>query len=150
MKRSARNRSYEISTYASRGRWRRNVAAFFGLWLILFNVVAAAALPSSALAGRAPFLDGALGDRIVICTGLGMVVVDHDGHPVKTPSGEPQPLCPFCLPLMQGALDAPAVQNCDVDASRIAGEAGLLVGATDVAVSHRLVASASPRGPPSA
>ena len=109
MKRSARNRRYDISTCASRGRWRRNVAAFFGLWVILFNVAAAAALPSSPLASRAPFLDGALGDRIVICTGFGMVVVDHDGHPVKTPTGEPQPLCPFCLPLMQGALDAPAI-----------------------------------------
>jgi len=120
------------------------------LWLILFNVVAAAALPSSALANRAPFLDGALGDRIVICTGFGMMVVDRDGHPVKTAPGDPQPLCPFCLPLMQGAVDAPAVHSGDLDAPRIAGEAALLFDATDIAVSHRLVASASPRGPPGA
>lgn len=150
MKRSARNRSYDISADASRGRGRRGVTALFGLWLILFNIVAAAALPSSAQAGRAPFLDGALGDRIVICTGAGMIVVDREGHPVKTPAGEPEPLCPFCLPLMQGAVDAPAVDNCDAGAFRASSRAELRSDATSVAAPRRLVASASPRGPPRA
>ena len=64
MRRAVRIRRYDTATDASRGRGRRGVMAFLGLWLIVFNVLAATALASGAPSSRGPSFADALGDRI--------------------------------------------------------------------------------------
>jgi hypothetical protein len=96
------NRRYDLSLDPARGRGRRGFAGIFGLWIVLFNILAAMLLGAVA---KADASDGLEGGKIVVCTGLGMVTFDRDGKP--TDPGAPQALCPFCLPMMQGQLDAP-------------------------------------------
>lgn len=143
---SARRKTYDTSTDPSRGRIRREVASALGLLVILFNLVAGTLLASSANAANAPFLDEIFGDRIVICTGAGMIVLDAQGNPVPQ-DGTVDPMCVFCLPLVAGGADAPVVVAL-LDAP-LAFEPETWVVETHVAPRlSRLVASASPRGPP--
>lgn len=149
MRRAVRIRRYDTATDASRGRGRRGVMAFLGLWLIAFNVLAATALASGAPSSSGPSFADALGDRIVICTGAGMVVFDRDGNPVEAPSGAPAPLCPFCLPMLQGAADAPPACQGEGEQFRAAAvRTAPLVAAAEAPAPAPLIASTSPRGPP--
>lgn len=141
----ARRKTYDTTTDPSRGRIRREVASALGLLVILFNLVAGILVSSSAEAANAPFLDEIFGDRIVICTGSGMIVLDAQGNPVS--DGSVDPMCVFCLPLAQGSADTPVVLP--VLEAPVAFEPETWVVETLVAPKLvRLVASASPRGPP--
>jgi hypothetical protein len=104
---SRRTKAYDLAIDRARGRARREIAAFLGGLLILFNVLAAGVVGASAR-GASPMLGDISSDRIVICTGAGMIVVDHSGKPVEDKGGgSGKTLCPFCLPLMQGHANAP-------------------------------------------
>jgi hypothetical protein len=95
------NRRYDLSLDPARGRRRRGFAAVSGLWIVLFNILAATLLGAAAKADAS----GLEGGKIVVCTGFGMVTLDRDGKP--TDPGAPRAICPFCLPMMQGQLDVP-------------------------------------------
>lgn len=143
---TARHGTYDTSTDPSRGRFRREVVSALGLLIVLFNLVAGIALASSAGTATAPFLDEIFGSRIVVCTGAGMIVLDADGNPVSQ-DGAIEPMCAFCLPLMQGRADAPVVVA--VLEAPLPFVTEPFVVATPVATPVvRLTTSASPRGPP--
>lgn len=137
---------YDTTTDPSRGRIRREVASTLGLLVILFNLVAGTLLASTAEAGTAPFLDEISGDRIVVCTGAGMIVLGPDGRPVSDTGGV-EPLCVFCLPLVAGGADAPVlvalVERPLAEAPRTP-----IVAVVTVPKSAPIVSAASPRGPP--
>jgi hypothetical protein len=141
-----RRKTYDTSTDPSRGRIRREVVSALGLLILLFNLVAGTLLSSSANAADAPFLDEIFGDRIVVCTGAGMVVLDAQGNPVSQ-NGGVDPLCVFCLPLMQGTADAPVVVAV-LEAPLPFVTETFVVETLAAAPVLRLTTSASPRGPP--
>ncbi len=141
-----RRKVYDTSTDPSRGRIRREVVSALGLLIVLFNLVAGIALSSSANAANAPFLDQIFGDRFVVCTGAGMIVLDADGNPVSQ-DGAVEPMCAFCLPLMQGTSDAPVVVAVLEAPLPFVAETFVVETVTATPV-VRPTASASPRGPP--
>lgn len=109
-------RRYDLATTTALGAVRREVASALGVLVVLTNLlvammVAAGAPAGGAQAGGAPTgIDRALdpfgGDRIVICTGSGLVILDRGGRPIgEEPGGA---TCPFCLPLIGGLVDIPA------------------------------------------
>ncbi len=98
---SRRTKAYDLAIDRARGRARREIVAFLGGLLILFNVLAVGVLGASAH-GASP-----MSGDIVICTGDGMIVVDHSGKPAEDKGCAGKTLCPFCLPLMQGNARAP-------------------------------------------
>lgn len=143
---SASRSAYDTSTDPSRGRTRRRVVSVLGLLVVLFDLVAGIVLASTEQSAAAPFLDEIFGDRIVICTGAGMIVLDAQGLPVHD-DGAVQPMCAFCLPLMQGGADAPTVVAF-LDAPPVV-EPIARVRETPPASKHApVVSSSSPRGPP--
>ena len=150
MSRDATSGRYDIGTDSALGRIRRTVASWLGLFLLFSNIVGIGSLPArSAEAGPAPFAQELSGDRIVICTAAGMVVLDRDGHPVETgKTAGHTDFCVFCLPLMHGGMvDAPAtVAVVDIPA------VPLIVAIAPAEVSWpipvRLPGTASPRAPP--
>jgi hypothetical protein len=104
---SRRTKAYDLTIDRARGRARREIVAVLGGLLILFNVLAAGVLGASAHAAS-PMLGDQFSDKVVICTGAGMIVVDHSGKPAEDKGGDSgKTLCPFCLPLMQGHATAP-------------------------------------------
>ncbi len=136
---------YDTSTDPSRGLFRRRVVSTLGLLVVLFNLVAGTLLASTSTSGAAPFLEETFGDRIVVCTGAGMIVLDADGNPL--PQDGTAPMCVFCLPLVHGGADAPVMvalldTPLAVEPVNRGDERHL---APTVAPT---VASASPRGPP--
>lgn len=142
----SRRRRYDTSLTASLGAVRREVAAALGMAAILFNLIAGIALSSGARA-NATMLDDLLGDRIVICTAGGMLVLDRDGTPLRREM-TPDQLCVFCLPLVSGtglAATAPAPALPPPVATLHIGDVPLAV----VSVPP-LVRATSPRGPPAA
>ncbi|MDK9697388.1 MAG: hypothetical protein OEL76_13455 [Siculibacillus sp.] len=142
----AHRRIYDTSTGPSRGRSRRRVVSALGLLVILFNLVAGTLLATTSRSAAAPFLDEVFGDRIVVCTGAGMIVLDAQGNPIHD-EGSVDPMCVFCLPLMQGTADAPTVIA--LLEAPLAGE--LVVRTVEAAPAPKLapaVSSSSPRGPP--
>lgn len=85
---------------------RRLVGAWFGLAVLLVNLISGLGLP--AVPQSVPGLDG----LTVICSAGGMVVVDRDRKPVPPEPRQSGPeFCAFCLPTMQAAMGAasPAV-----------------------------------------
>jgi len=104
---SRRAKVYDLAIDRARGRARREIVAMIGGLLILFNILAAGAFGAPAHPAS-PLLGDLASDRIVICTGEGMIIVDHSGKPVDGKSGSSgKALCPFCLPLMQGLAKTP-------------------------------------------
>lgn len=104
---SRRKQIYDLEIDHARNGAHRGLVATIGALVVLFNVLAATVLGASAQAGS-PLLAGSADDGIVICTGAGMIVVDHDGKPIQGKGGPAhKALCPFCLPLMQGHAKAP-------------------------------------------
>lgn len=143
---SARRKTYDTSTDPLRGRIRREVVSALGLLVVFFNLVAGTLLSSGAGAADAPFLDEIFGDRIVICTGAGMIVLDADGNQIPQ-NGAADPMCVFCLPLMQGSADAPVVLAL-LDVTLTEAPETWVAATPDAPRLSRLVTSASPRGPP--
>jgi hypothetical protein len=86
------------------GVGRRRWPAWLGLFVLLFNLLAAPAIGLGHNGAFAAELDGAM----VICTSQGMLVLDADGksHP-PADSSDHDGICVFCLPLMQGGSLAP-------------------------------------------
>jgi hypothetical protein len=103
---SRRTKIFDLSVDRALGRSRRGIAAWLGGLLILLNVLAAGVGGASAHSASS-IADGLSGDRIVICAGDGMVVVDRSGRPVEDRRSGEKVLCAFCLPLMQGHAKAP-------------------------------------------
>lgn len=143
---SARRRRYDLSTDPTLGAVRREVASALGVLVILLNLIAGTALAATSGNGTAPFLDEVFGDRIVICTGAGMIVLDAEGNPVRQ-DGVVDPMCVFCLPMMAGGADAPApVVLADVP-PRVEARAPDVEVVAAPAI-EPIVAATSPRGPP--
>lgn len=143
----ARRKIYELSTNAALGRGRKNLMAALGALLLIFNIFGAVALGARADA-RAPMLSDLSGDRIVICTGAGMIVIDRDGKPVNQPSGQAQQLCPFCLPLTHGGAAPPAAVALNFCGVVARAESPAVVALALPA--PRLWRPSAPRGPPRA
>lgn len=99
-----RSKGYDIGTGPSTGRSRRFVAAWAGLFLLFFNVVAGGALATQA----PPSLSS--GDHMVVCTAGGMAVIDRNGTPVAPEHAGLNGFCGYCLPLMHGAALGAAAQ----------------------------------------
>lgn len=126
------------------GQIRREVTAALGAFIILFNLVAALALPAMASARETS--DSYLLAEMVYCGEMGGGPVLPDGGPVPAA----KPFCPFCLPLNQGAVDAPQ----PFDLAAILPEFGILRLPAPAELPRPALADVaagpSPRGPPSA
>jgi hypothetical protein len=149
MRMSVAPRHYDTSTDTACGRIRRRVVSWLGLILLISNMVGAVGMPvRPAEAGPAPIAQDLLGDRIVVCTAAGMVVLDRDGNPVETGQAAGHTdFCVFCLPLMHGGVDAPtAIAIIDIPAVPLAVSAVPTAAALPTPV--RLAGAASPRAPP--
>ncbi|MGO8738933.1 DUF2946 domain-containing protein [Rhodoblastus sp.] len=147
MNRVARS-NYDLAIDRSRGRARREIVAALGALVVLFNILAAGLLGASAQAAGSPLLGDPSGDGIVICTGAGMIVVDHNGKPIEDKNGAVHSaLCPFCLPLMQGHAKAP-----DLAGLALAPVALRIAPSRDTesafSFAARLFPGARPRAPP--
>jgi hypothetical protein len=142
---SAQRRIYDTSIDPSRGRMRRRVVSTLGLLVILFNLVAGTLVASTSQSAAAPFLDEVFGDRIVVCTGAGMIVLDAQGNPVH--DGSVDPMCVFCLPLMQGSADAPTLVAL-LDTPQAFEPVTRGPEVAPAAKRAPIVSSSSPRGPP--
>jgi hypothetical protein len=138
---------YDTSIDPSRGSFRREIASALGLLVILFNLISGTLLASTAQAGTAPFLDEVFGDRIVICTGAGMIVLGPDGKPISD-AGTVEPLCVFCLPLMAGGVDAPVLVALIATPLVFVAETPLVESELAPSIAP-VVSAVSPRGPPS-
>lgn len=143
---SARRRCYDLSTDPAQGAVRREIASALGMLVILFNLIAGTALAASSGNGTAPFLDEIFSDRIVICTGAGMIVLDADGNPVLQDGGV-DPMCVYCLPMMAGNADAPAQAVLVDEPLRLEIRAPDVV-ALVAPTTEPIVVATSPRGPP--
>jgi hypothetical protein len=106
--------------------------------LVVAMIIAAGAQTAGAQAGIDRALDPLRGDRIVICTGSGLVILDRGGA-----------TCPFCLPLVGGLVDIPAGNPLAPNGGAIvaAALAALEEDAASVAVRDR---AKPPTGPPAA
>lgn len=141
-------RTYDLEIDRARGRARREIVAAIGALVVLFNILAAGFLGATAQAAASRLLGNSAGDGVVICTGAGMILVDHDGKPIGDKGGAVHTaLCPFCLPLMQGHARAPdpvGVAPAPV-ARRVAPARQIEIAFSFAA---RLSPSARPRAPP--
>ncbi|WP_114861894.1 DUF2946 family protein [Azospirillum brasilense] len=122
-----------------------------GLILLLIGQVLAAALPAPP-SGRAPrFAQDLLGDRIVICTAAGLVVIDRetgapvpaDGAPGHDPAAD---FCQFCLPILHGKAATPVVGELPLPAVGVARCEP--PPAIECRTAGRRFGAAWPRGPP--
>lgn len=128
----------------------RRWGVWFGLLLLLADLLASGlAPPRAAMAGNPLFAQDATGDRIVVCTAGGLVVIDRaTGQPV-TPDADTtaqRDFCVFCLPCMQGgfALPSSAAPALPVVQRIIPPRPR----ATATTPPHRPTGDAWPRGPP--
>lgn len=138
------NRRYDLSLNPARGRRRRGFAGVIGLWIVLFNILAATLFGAVAKA-ETSVAGGFDGEKIVVCTGLGMVTLDRDGKP--TDPGAPRAICPFCLPMMQGRLDVPVAGT--APAAPVAGAVVVMSPCEGVPPTpSRCVRAAPARAPP--
>lgn len=150
MKRGSRRKAYDLSTGGSLGRVRRAVSSWLGIALLALNVLGAAAIPGRAAEeGLSPFAQELLGDRIIVCTAGGMVVMDRAGHGVHTgqASGHSD-FCVFCLPLMHGGAQVPLAPATLADEVPTGPAGDLLPVRPAVAAPARLAGASSPRAPP--
>lgn len=153
---------------APSGSGRRVFAAWLGLFLLAWMVVAGSVLPverardSASGAAMAGFAQELLGDRIVICTAGGMVALDRntgqilDDGPASVPGQDnPVPdshghgsLCLFCLPLLHAGLGGPAGAPAVVPPLGVALAARGHPAFAVVVPPVRLAGAAIPRAPP--
>ncbi|WP_042704805.1 hypothetical protein [Azospirillum sp. B506] len=142
---------------------RLRIGALACLALLTLQLLAAGLPPpsaASALPFAPPFAQDLLGDRIVICTSAGLVVIDRrtgeriaaetapgrrtDGVPVDDAHGGA--FCLFCLPLLHGNSQTPPPVECPVPASPPV--LWRPVPASSDTLTGRPSGSAWPRGPP--
>ncbi|OIR02004.1 hypothetical protein GALL_158620 [mine drainage metagenome] len=147
-------RRYDTAIDRRAGRLRRGVSVWLGLLLLAFNLLAAdmLAAPADAAApsAQAPFAQALRGDRIIICTAAGLVVLDRGGHPVGGGnSAGHQGLCVFCLPLMQGIATAPPLLAVAASPPANPARAVAWTAALSPILPARPTGSVSSRGPPS-
>lgn len=135
-----RHKAYDIDTGPSVGRNRRFVAAWAGLFLLLFNVVA-----GGALATQAPLNFGD-GDHLIVCTAGGMAVIDRNGTPVAPEHAGLNGFCGYCLPLMHGTAMGTAAQPLPQPLAAPAPVALYGTGETAIIASQSRLAQA--RAPP--
>ncbi|MGE5476733.1 MAG: DUF2946 family protein [Bacteroidales bacterium] len=83
------------------GRVRRAVAAWAGLFLLLFNLVAGGALPAQATGSLSS------DDHLIVCTAGGMAAIDRNGTPVSPDHAGENGFCGACLPFCHGAVLTP-------------------------------------------
>lgn len=91
-------RGYDTASDPSVGQGRRRLAAWAGLFLLLFNVLAGGTLPA-----QAAFPDTS-GDHLIVCTAGGMAVIDRNGTPVPPDHAGENGFCGACLPFAHGAV----------------------------------------------
>jgi len=141
--------SYDTSTDPSLGLVRRKVASWLGLVLLAFNLLAGSGLTAQASENSSPaFAQELLGDRIVVCTSAGMVVMDRDGHILDTNGANSHTeFCVFCLPLMQGGIQAPVAMTFVIAPTEYQ-HPDLVPNQPSDPKPARLTGSASPRAPP--
>jgi hypothetical protein len=151
MTKGFRRKIYDTASDGSIGLVRRSVASWLGLVILVLNIAAGGAMPAGAAdSGQPLFAQGLLGDRIVVCTAAGMVVMDRDGNVIDTgkEAGHTN-LCVFCLPLVQGNVHSPAIAAVIVQDAAPARPAGEFVIARHAAIKPSgLNGASSPRAPP--
>jgi hypothetical protein len=147
MSASPGRRIYDLSTDRALGRLRREVVSALGVLIVAFNLFAGMLVASTSAAGLAPYLEESFGERIVICTGAGMIVLDAEGNPVRRDDGI-DAVCAFCLPMVGGIADGPPLVAL-LDAPAMVEPA---LPGPDTAVAFaapaRVAGATSPRGPP--
>lgn len=149
MSASPGRRIYDLSTDRALGRLRRDVVSALGVLIVAFNLLAGIAVASTSAAGLAPYLEESFGDRIVICTGAGMIVLDAEGNPVRRDDGV-DAVCAFCLPMVSGIADAPppvALLDAPAAVEPPLPDADAAIAFVAPA---RVAGATSPRGPPAA
>lgn len=132
------------------GRLRRDVLSWLGLVLLGMNVLTAGLFASSASQPAAAFTQEIADGRIVICTAAGMLVLDRNGQPIPDQNGMNGGVsCVFCLPLMHGGVDAPALSLAVLDAP-LTDEPELPSAPADILPTRHLwlYGASSPRAPP--
>ena len=134
-------------------RLRRSIVSWISLFLLAINL-----LGNNALAARAApshpttpdlFVQDFLNEQIVICTALGLVALDRDGHPINNGGAGHSDICIFCLPLMHGAVAALAQQMTPLPFAGPTTIRAVRHAAPAPAHPARPAGSASSRGPPS-
>ncbi|MFD1626202.1 DUF2946 family protein [Azospirillum griseum] len=128
---------------------RRRIGASVGVWLLLVHLLALGGHPPRADAPSSPlFAQDLSGDRIVICTAGGMVVIDRaTGQPVPPDADRPHgDLCLFCLPGLQGGTDLPTVATLALPVATLCPP--LYSDRPHPPPAARPVGVAWPRGPP--
>lgn len=105
--------AYDTTTDPGCGSIRREVMSCLGIFLVLLNIIAGALLvPRDTDAGLSLANRLLLGDRQVICTAAGMVVIGADGTTLPDDGGAmASELCVFCLPLVQGGKAPPTLAD---------------------------------------
>lgn len=103
MSRTPRNKDYDTANDPSVGSLRRAVAAWAGLFLLIFSLMAGGALPAQATS--TVFSD----DHLIVCTAGGMAVIDRNGTPVSPDHAGMNGFCGACLPFCHGAVLTPVV-----------------------------------------
>ncbi|TAN55574.1 MAG: DUF2946 domain-containing protein [Magnetospirillum sp.] len=119
----------------------RRFVSWLGVFLVLFNLIASGLLPAAA----SPLA----GERIVVCTAQGMVVLGADGQPSATDEGAERhaDLCAFCLPLMHASgAPQPVLLGLDALPARAIGSFAAPVSAP--LPPARPEGISSPRAPP--
>lgn len=82
---------------------RRQLTAWSGLFLLTINLIAGALMPAQAASPASQ-----LAQQAYICTAFGMQAIGLDGDGEQDgQAGGHSAFCSFCLPLLQGGLDAP-------------------------------------------
>lgn len=107
MRKEPRRKRYDAACAPSVGRLRRSVAAWAGLFLLLFNL-AGGAVPAQATASLSS------DDHLIVCTAGGMAVIDRNGTPVSPDHVGENGFCGACLPFAHGAVLTPVAATLPV------------------------------------
>lgn len=132
------------------GRVRRVVTTWLGILILSFNILGGGVAASQAGGASSPlFAQELLGDRIVVCTAAGMVVMDLDGNVIDTNgSNAHSDFCVYCLPMLHGGFQAPSAAAEYVDFKETDRQADYQIQPHPIAKLGRLVGASSPRAPP--
>lgn len=150
MTKGRRRKVYDLATDTSLGRVRRHVSVWLGIVALAFNIFAGAVLPAQPAQAETNSAAGdAAGQPLMVCTPDGMVEIGQDGKPVPSQqtSGHDQ-LCIFCLPLLHGGTNVPAIEPLLEPALAVLGSVEILPTENPIAP-PRLEGISLPRAPPS-
>lgn len=143
--RAARRAGHAVAALPLR---TRAVLVWAGALVLAGQMLAAALLPPTALRGAPLFAQGLDGDRIVICTANGLVVIDRKtGKPAAPAPGDgARDFCQFCLPCLQGGVAVPG--TIALPLPRPDGVAVGFWAAAPFVRPRRAMGAAWPRAPP--